>query len=48
MGQKMRVIIDTVEDLEEGIKVEGRWIKALRFADNQAMVAKSQKGLQVY
>src|SRR6218665_1043099 len=25
--------------------VGGRWIKALRFADDQAMVAKSQKGL---
>src|SRR6218665_1004828 len=35
-----------VEDLEERIKVGGRWIKALRFADDQAMVAKSQKGLQ--
>src|SRR6218665_1694233 len=37
---------EAVEDLEEGIKVGGRWIKALRFADDQAMVAKSQKGLQ--
>src|SRR6218665_1059972 len=31
---------------EERIKVGGRWIKALRFADDQAMVAKSQKVLQ--
>src|SRR6218665_887008 len=37
---------EAVEDLEEGKKVGGRWIKALRFADDQAMVAKSQKGLQ--
>ena len=29
--------------MEEGIKVRGRWIKALRFADDQALVAKSQK-----
>ena len=25
---------------------EGNWVKALRFADDQAMVTKSQKGLQ--
>ena len=35
-----------MDDLEEGIKVEGRWIKALRFADDQEMVAKNQKSLQ--
>src|SRR6218665_3169629 len=40
------LVREAVEDLEEGIKVGGRWIKALRFADDQAMVAKSQKGLQ--
>src|SRR6218665_3929147 len=39
------LVCEAVEDLEEGIKVGGRWIKALRFADDQAMVAKSQKGL---
>src|SRR6218665_495580 len=41
------LVREAVEDLEEGIKVGERWIKALRFADDQAMVAKSQKGLQV-
>src|SRR6218665_1606882 len=40
------LVREAVEDLEEGTKVGGRWIKALRFADDQAMVAKSQKGLQ--
>src|SRR6218665_4090086 len=40
------LVREAVEDLEEGEKVGGRWIKALRFADDQAMVAKSQKGLQ--
>src|SRR6218665_2539867 len=40
------LVREAVEDLEEGIKVGGRWIKALRFADDQAMVAKNQKGLQ--
>src|SRR6218665_1183429 len=40
------LVREAVEDLEEGIKVGRRWIKALRFADDQAMVAKSQKGLQ--
>src|SRR6218665_984965 len=40
------LVREAVEDLEDGIKVGGRWIKALRFSDDQAMVAKSQKGLQ--
>jgi len=35
-----------VDDLEEGINVGGRLTKALRFADDTAMVAKSQKGLK--
>jgi|SRR6218665_1443118 len=37
------LVQEAVVDLEEGIKVRGRWIKALRFAGD---VAKSQKGLQ--
>ena len=32
--------------MKEGIKVGGRLRKALRFADDQAMLAGSQKGLQ--
>jgi len=35
-----------VEDLEEEVMVGGIRIKALRFADDQTMVGKSQKGLQ--
>src|SRR6218665_775786 len=40
------LVREPVEDLEEDIKVGGRWIKALRSADAQVMVAKSPKGLQ--
>jgi len=40
------LVREAVEDMEEGIKVGGRWIKALRFADDQAMLARNQKGLQ--
>ena len=40
------IIKEALEDLEEGIKVGGRWIRALRFADDQAMMAGSQEGLQ--
>ena len=35
-----------MEDMPEGIKVGGRLMNALRFADDQAMIAASQKGLQ--
>ena len=41
-----KLVREAIEDLEKGIKVEGRWIKTLRLADDQAMVAKSQIGLQ--
>jgi retron-type reverse transcriptase len=40
------VIRETLEEVNEGIKVGGRIIKALRFADDQAMMAGSQGGLQ--
>jgi hypothetical protein len=40
------IIKEALEDLEEGIKVGGMWIRALRFADDQAMMAGSQEGLQ--
>jgi len=36
-----------VDDLEKWIKVGGRWIKALRLADDQAMMAGRLTGLQV-
>jgi len=39
-------LVQEADDLEEGIKVGGRSIKALRFADDQAMMTKGRKGLQ--
>src|SRR3984885_14147392 len=40
------IIKEALEDLEEGIKVGGMRIRALRFADDQAMMAGSEEGLQ--
>jgi Reverse transcriptase (RNA-dependent DNA polymerase)/Endonuclease/Exonuclease/phosphatase family len=40
------IIRETMEEMEEGIKVGGKRVGALRFADDQAMLAGSQKGLQ--
>ena len=40
------LIQEAMEETGEGIKVGGRLIKALRFADDQAMLAKTQEGLQ--
>jgi len=37
---------ETMEGVTEGLKVGGRLTKALRFADDQAMIATSQRGLQ--
>ena len=36
---------EAAEDLEESIKVVGKWIKALRFAYDQTIIARSQGGL---
>ncbi|XP_047474126.1 uncharacterized protein LOC125028694 [Penaeus chinensis] len=36
----------SLENCEEGVKVGGQLVKAVRFADDQAMVADSEKGLQ--
>src|SRR6218665_2835876 len=43
-----RLVREAVERIimEEGIKVGGRWIKVLMSADDQAMMARSQKGPQ--
>ena len=35
-----------MEDIDEGVKVGGKLLKDIRFADDQAMVADSEKGLQ--
>jgi Reverse transcriptase (RNA-dependent DNA polymerase) len=40
------LIREALEGTEEGIKVGGKLIKALKFADDQAMMTRSQKGLQ--
>ena len=39
------LVREAVDD-KEGVKVGGRWIKALRFADDQVIMARSQRGLQ--
>ena len=35
-----------IENCEQGVKIGGQLIKAVRFADDQSMVADSEKGLQ--
>ena len=40
------MMIDAMEDIEEGVKVGGRVLKDVRFADDQAMVATTERGLQ--
>jgi len=37
---------EAMEGLEEGVKIGGHWIQAVRFADDQAMTANSAEGLQ--
>ena len=46
LGLYIRVRTRSNRGSEEGIKVGGRWITARWLADDQPMVAKSQKGLQ--
>src|SRR6218665_1079905 len=40
------IMREAIEEMTEGIKVGGQLTNALRFADDQAMIAASQKGLQ--
>ena len=37
---------DTLEDLDVGVKVGGELYKDVRFADDQAMIASTEEGLQ--
>ena len=37
---------EALEDVEDGVKVGGRSVADVRFADDQAMVSSSQRGLQ--
>jgi len=39
-------MIDAMEEIEEGIKVGGKLVKDVRFADDQGMAAASEGGLQ--
>jgi hypothetical protein len=38
---------EALEDIDEGIKVGGQLVKDVRFADDQAMTASSENGLQI-
>ena len=40
------MMIDAMEEIEVGIKVEGKLVKDVRFADDHGMVAGSEEGLQ--
>jgi hypothetical protein len=37
---------EAMEDINEGVKVGGELLKDVRFADDQAMVASTERGLQ--
>jgi exonuclease III len=40
------MMLEAMEDIEEGVRVGGQLIKDVRFADDQGMVASTEKGLQ--
>ena len=40
------MMIEAMEDIEEGVKVGGQLVKDVKFADDQGMVASSEQGLQ--
>jgi len=40
------MMIDATEEIEEGIKVGGKLVKDVHFADDQGMVAGTEGGLQ--
>ena len=37
---------EAFEDVEEGVRVEGEMLKDVKIADDQGMVAQTEKGLQ--
>ena len=41
------MMIEALEDVEEGTLVEGQIIRDVRFADNQSMIAGTERGLQI-
>jgi hypothetical protein len=40
------MMVEAMEDVEEGVKIGGQWVRDVRFADDQAMVASTEEGLQ--
>ena len=40
------MMLEAMEGIEEGIKIGGKLLKDVRFADDQAMAASSEEGLQ--
>src|SRR5690349_25101055 len=40
------MMVEAMESIEEGIKIGGKLLKDVRFADDQSMVAGSEVGLQ--
>ena len=40
------MMIEAMEDVEEGVRVGGELLKDVKFADDQGMVAQTEKGLQ--
>ena len=39
------MMIESMEDVEERVKVEGELLKDVKFADDQGMMTQTQKGL---
>ena len=40
------MMIEALEDIEEGVRVGGDLVKDVKFADDQGMVASTEVGLQ--
>ena len=40
------MMIESMEDVEEGVRVREKLLKDVKFADDQGMVARTEKGLQ--
>lgn len=41
-----KIFLNALENLQEGIKVEGRLVNNIRYADDAVMLARSQQSLQ--
>ena len=40
------MMIDAMKEIPEGIKIGGKLVKDIRFADEQGMIAATERGLQ--